>query len=109
MQFLKMLFATSNDRVLGILRLTLGVISLAHGAQEAIGVFGGLGLFGTIGFFSHALHIPAPLAFISIMAEFLGGIALIFGIASRFAALAIAINMLVALTFHASNGLFMNW
>ena len=110
MNALKKLIATPNDPILTALRLTLGVIFLAHGAQKTIGLFGGNGFSGTMGFFTNVMHIPAPLAFAAIMAEFAGGIALILGLASRLAAFAIAFNMIVAIVMvHAQNGLFMNW
>src|SRR5439155_15892193 len=64
----------------------------------------------TMGFFTNVMHIPAPLAFAAIMAEFAGGITLILGFASRLAALAISVNMIVAIGIvHAPNGFFMNW
>jgi len=106
---LKKLIETPNDFLLTILRLVLGVIFLAHGAQLIFGMFGGHVLSASMDIFVNVLHIPAPLAFIAIMAEFIGGIALILGVAARFAALGIAVDMCVAMTMHAQNGLFMNW
>jgi putative oxidoreductase len=56
------------------------------------------------------MHIPAPLAFLAIMAEFLGGIGLILGLLTRVAAFGIAVNMLVAIvTVHYQFGFFANW
>ena len=49
-----------------------------------------------------AMHIPAPLAFAAVMAEFAGGIGLISGVASRLAAASIAM-------VSGKYGLFMNW
>jgi putative oxidoreductase len=107
---LKKLAETSNDAMLTALRLVLGIIFLAHGAQLTFGMFGGHGLWGSISFFTAILHIPAPLAFVAIMAEFAGGLALMLGLASRLAALAIAVNMVVAVAMvHGQYGLFMNW
>jgi putative oxidoreductase len=104
------LVATSNDRTLTLLRLALGAIFFAHGAQKALGWFGGYGFTGTMGFFTQMMHIPAPLAFLAICAEFLGGIGLILGALGRLAAFGIACNMVVAvLMVHAQFGLFMNW
>lgn len=102
--------ATSNDWTLTILRLTMGVVFFAHGAQKALGWFGGYGFSGTMGFFTQQMHIPAVFAFLAICAEFLGGIGLILGLLGRVAAFGIACNMLVAVSMiHAKNGLFMNW
>ena len=110
MNSLKKLFATANDPILTVLRLTLGVIFFAHGAQKTLGLFGGYGFSGTMNFFTTTMHIPAPLAFAAIMAEFAGGIALIVGLASRLAALSVAVNMVVAIAMVSGQyGLFMNW
>jgi putative oxidoreductase len=105
----KLLF-TSNDLSLTILRLVLGVVFFAHGAQKMLGWFGGYGFHGTMGFFTAKMGIPAPLAFLAICAEFFGGLGLIVGLLSRIAALGIIVNMLVAIAkVHAANGFFMNW
>ena len=104
------LIATSNDFTYTIARLVLGVVFFAHGAQKMLGWFGGYGFTGTMGFFTQMLHIPAPLAFLAICAEFFGGLGLIVGLLSRVAAFGIAINMLVAiLTVHIHYGFFANW
>jgi putative oxidoreductase len=88
----------------------MGGIFFAHGAQKALGWFGGYGFSGTMGFFTQQMHIPVVFAFLAICAEFLGGIGLILGALGRVAAFGIACNMLVAvLMVHARNGLFMNW
>ena len=56
------------------------------------------------------MHIPAPLAFLAIAAEFFGGIGLILGLLARVAALGIAVNMTVAVALvHSAFGFFMNW
>ena len=104
------LLATSNDWTLTVLRLVMGLIFFAHGAQKALGWFGGYGFSGTMGFFTQMMHIPAPFAFLAICAEFLGGLGLIFGALSRIAAFGIAVNMVVAvLLVHSQFGFFMNW
>jgi putative oxidoreductase len=106
---IKKVIETPNDLLLTALRLVLGIIFLAHGVQLTFGMFGGHTLSGSITFFTNVLHIPGPLAFIAIMAEFAGGIALILGIATRLAPLSIAVNMFVAMAMHAQYGLFINW
>ena len=106
----KKLFATPSDTTLAILRITLGLIFFAHGAQKVFGWFGGAGFAGTMGFFTTGMGIPAPFAFLAIMAEFLGGLGLVVGLLGRVAAVGVASVMVVAiLTVHAPNGLFMNW
>lgn len=107
---LKKLFQTQNDVALTVLRLVLGVVFFAHGAQKMLGWFGGYGFKGTMGFFTQTMHIPAPLAFLAIAAEFFGGLGLIVGLLARVAAFGLTVNMLVAIfTVHLANGLFMNW
>jgi len=104
------LLATPNDWTLTLLRLALGIVFFAHGAQKVLGWFGGYGFSATMGFFTNMMHIPAPFAFLAICAEFLGGIGLIVGALGRIAAFGIACNMMVAiLMVHSHFGLFMNW
>src|SRR5438552_17529991 len=91
------LFATDDNTSTAILRLVLGVVFFAHGAQKMLGWFGGYGFSGTMGFFTGMMHIPAPLAFLAIAAEFFGGIGLVFGFLTRIAAFGIGVNMLVAI------------
>jgi putative oxidoreductase len=107
---LQFLVNADADWALTVARLALGIVLFAHGAQKAVGWFGGPGLKNTLSFFSSHLHIPAPLALLAVAAELLGGLGLIFGFLSRVAALGIAATMLVAaLMVHARFGLFMNW
>src|SRR5215470_12688355 len=104
------LVATDDSIVPTILRVLLGGVFFAHGAQKLLGWFGGYGYSATMQFFTQSMHIPAPLAFLVIFTEFFGALALILGIGTRLAALGIAVVMIVAaLTAHASNGFFMNW
>ena len=101
---------TEGDWVITITRIVLGVVFFAHGAQMALGWFGGAGLQETIRTFREHLRIPAPLALLSVAAEFLGGLGLIVGLLSRIAALGIAVVMAVALVaVHRKFGFFMNW
>jgi putative oxidoreductase len=104
------LISTSDDYTLTMVRLVLGVVFFAHGAQKMLGWFGGYGFTGTMGFFTQMMHIPAPLAFLAICAEFFGGLGLLIGLLSRVAAFGIAMNMLVAIfAVHIHNGFFANW
>jgi putative oxidoreductase len=110
MKALNFLFKIDNNVSTLLLRLLLGVVFFPHGAQMALGWFGGYGFSGTMGFFTGTLHIPAPFAFLAIAAQFAGAIALILGLFTRVAALGIAVNMLVAVAMvHAQYGWFMNW
>src|SRR5580698_827307 len=107
---LRRLTATENSVALAILRVVLGVVFFAHGAQKMLGWFGGYGFSGTMGFFTNNMHIPAPFALLAIAAEFFGGLGLIVGLLTRIAAFGIAVNMVVAvMTVHIQVGFFMNW
>ena len=104
------LIATDNDAAITVLRLVLGIVFFAHGAQKMLGWFGGYGFSGTMGFFTGMMHIPAVFAFLAISAEFFGGLGLIFGLLTRIAAFGIFCNMLVAVAMvHHQFGFFMNW
>jgi len=46
------LMNTSDDFVVTLLRLALGVVFFAHGAQKVLGWFGGFGFRATLGFFT---------------------------------------------------------
>lgn len=101
---------TTNQSAPLIARVTLGAIMFPHGAQKALGWFGGHGFSGTMNFFTGTLHIPALFAFLAIAAEFAGALGLIVGAFSRVAAFGIASVMAVAIvTAHSANGFFMNW
>ncbi len=104
------LLATSDDWTLAALRLVLGVVMFAHGAQKMLGWFGGFGFSGTMNFFTTQMRIPALFAFLAIAAEFFGGLGLIVGFLTRIAAFGIAVNMIVAVMMvHSHVGFFMNW
>ncbi len=107
---LRKIVNTDNDFTLTVLRLVLGVIFLCHGGQKVLGWFGGSTLGTTMNAFTQQMHIPAPLAFLAIMAEFAGGLGLIVGLLGRIAAFGIIANMVVAIFMvHSKFGLFMNW
>ena len=106
---LKRLMGTSDDVTFTILRVFLGVVFFAHGAQKMLGWFGGYGFHGTMGFFEH-MGMPAPVAFLVICTEFFGGLGLIVGLLTRIAALGIGVEMIGAIFMvHLQNGFFMNW
>ena len=91
------------------LRVPVGIIFAAHGAQKLFGWFGGFGLQGTAGWLESIGLAPGTLmALLAGGAEFFGGLALIVGVLTRPAALALAFTMLVAIfKVHFVNGLFM--
>ena len=103
------LLHTDNDYTFALLRLILGIVFFAHGAQKALGWFGGPGFTGIMSSFQQ-MGIPGPLAVLAIAAEFLGGLGLLVGFLARLAALGIITNMVVAIVLvHSKVGFFMNW
>jgi putative oxidoreductase len=94
-----------------ILRLSLGAVFIGHGAQKLFGVWGGGGLSGTAGFFQSLGLAPAlPIALLVGIAEFGGGVLLVLGAFTRWAALALAVEMGIAVwKVHFSAGFFLNW
>ena len=104
------ILSTGHDRTLLAQRVALGLVMFPHGAQKLLGWFGGYGYAGTMGFFTETMHLPAPLAFLAILAESLGAIGLVVGAGTRVAALGIVSVMLGAIfTTHIHVGFFMNW
>ena len=93
-----------------ILRLVLALVIFPHGAQKVLGWFGGFGYAGTMQFFTKSVGLPTPVALTVLAAEFVGPIALVVGLGTRLAALAIAGVMIGAvLKVHRGAGFFMNW
>ena len=83
------------------LRLVLGIAMIYHGYSKVIpsGGFHG-NAFSSLDHHSHyvaSLGLPYWLGYISALTEFIGGILILFGLLTRFAAFLIASNMLVAL------------
>ena len=92
------------------LRIPVGIILVAHGAQKLFAWFGGYGLEGTGQFMaSQGLEPGYLMALLAGSAEFFGGIALILGLLVRPAAAVSAFTMLVAgIVVHSSSGLFLS-
>jgi putative oxidoreductase len=92
------------------IRIPVGIIFAAHGAQKLFGWFGGYGLAGTAGWMdSIGLHPGTLLALLAGGAEFFGGLALLLGLLVRPASVALAFTMLVAIfSVHISKGLFLS-
>lgn len=106
----KKLVSTDNDISSLVLRVMLGIVFFPHGAQKLFGWFGGNGFSGTMAFFTDQMGIPSVLAFLAIMAESVGALAVIAGFLTRIGALGIGTNMVVAIFMvHLPNGFFMNW
>jgi len=91
-----------------LIRITAGLMLMPHGAQKLFGWFGGYGLQGTGQFFGETLGMQPGVLFALLagLVEFFGGLALVLGLLTRPAALAITFMLGVALTVHAANGFF---
>ena len=88
-----------------VLRVVIGVVFLAHGGQKLF-IWG----FGGVAAFMGKIGIPAPMlaAIVVTVVEFFGGLALVLGSFTRWAAALLAINMLVAImTVHLKAGFFL--
>ena len=82
---IRKLLATDDSAATAILRLVLGVVFFAHGAQRVFGWFGDGGFEGT-----------PLLGFVAIIAGFCGGLGLIIGLLGHVSAFGILVNMIVA-------------
>lgn len=107
---MKAFFRTDEGWTGFILRTTLGLVMLPHGAQKLLGWYGGLGFSGTLGLFTEKMGIPLSIAFLVIVTESFGSLALLAGFLTRFAAASLAVIMLGAIVMvHLPQGFFMNW
>ncbi|MGH7267259.1 MAG: DoxX family protein [Candidatus Rokuibacteriota bacterium] len=92
-----------------VIRVVLGVIFFAHGAQKVFGWFGGNGLRNTVKYFT-STGLPPLIAYLVCFFELLGGIGLILGLLTRLAALAVIVVMIGAIAkVHWQHGFFLNW
>lgn len=90
---------TLQPHAIALLRIALGVMTLAHGLMKVF-------LFtvpGTVGYFE-SLGLPGVLAYLTILAEVGGGMALILGLFTRWVSLALVPVLLGAAWVHLGNG-----
>ncbi|HEY4724233.1 MAG TPA: DoxX family protein [Anaerolineae bacterium] len=84
-----------------VVRVVVGVIFTAHGAQKLFGAFGGPGLTAIV-------QMMGPIGYLVTIGEFFGGLGLIFGFLSRFSAASLIVIMGGAIaTVHGRNGFFL--
>lgn len=103
------LLATDAAPAPAVARAALALILFPHGAQHALGWFGGYGFSGTLGWMTGTLGFPAPLAAAGILTELFAPVALLAGIGGRVAAGLLFVHMAFAAATHLENGFFMNW
>lgn len=97
-------YPLSVDFSLLVVRVAVGVIFAAHGAQKLFGAFDGPGLAKTV-----EMMGGGPLPYLVTVAEFFGGLGLIFGFLSRFSAASLIVIMIGAIVmFHGQNGFFLS-
>ena len=98
MDFVSLIVPPSPDGLaaggLLILRLFTGVVFIRHGWPKLT----------NLGIWANAMKTPAWLCFLSAFSMWAGGIALIFGVLTPFAAAVIAVSMLYAMVLEISNG-----
>ncbi|MGO4289755.1 DoxX family protein [Chitinophaga sp. RAB17] len=104
----KRLLQTDDSLTAFIVRITLALVILPHGAQKLLGLFGGYGFKATINYFT-SQGTPAILAFLVILTESIGALLILFGFTTRLWAAMLTVIMLVAISIHQANGFFMNW
>jgi putative oxidoreductase len=94
-----------------VLRLAVGVVFLAHGAQKLFGLWGGGGPSATAAFFQQLGLSPAYLLAIFVgLIEFCGGLLLIAGAFTLVVSILLTLEMVVAVwKVHAGSGFFLNW
>lgn len=92
-----------------VLRLAVGAVFVAHGAQKLFGLWGGPGLDGTTAFFGHVGLQPAyALAIAAGVVEFVGGLLLVVGGFTIAASVALIVDRLVDVWMvHLPHGFFL--
>jgi len=89
------------DIALLIVRVIVGIIFVAHGAQKLLGAFGGPGLAAMV-------EMMGPLGYAVTIGEFFGGLGLIVGFLCRFSAASLIVIMLGAIGLvHGQHGFFL--
>ena len=92
---------TAVDVAFLIMRVVVGGIFAAHGAQKLFGAFGGPGLAATV-------KIMGPIGYLVTIGEFFGGLGIVFGFLTRFSAASLIVIMIGAIAqVHFKHGFFL--
>ena len=90
-----------------ILRIALGAILIPHGMQKLFGAFGGMGFAGNAALFDRIGFAPGIFWGTLVgCTELIGGILLVLGLFTRFAAAAVVIFMIMGVKFTSAKGFF---
>jgi putative oxidoreductase len=91
-----------------IIRVVVGLLFVGHGAQKLFGWFGGYGPKGTGGWFeSIGMKPGVAMAVLAGLMELVGGLLFALGLLTPFAAILLALTMIVAIVkVHGPNGLW---
>lgn len=105
-----LLFASQDQWIGFILRLTLGIIMLPHGAQKMLGMFGGFGFNATVSYFTETMKLPWLISVLVVCIEFFGAVFLVAGFGTKVWSLGFIAVMIGAIaTTNYVHGFFMNW
>jgi len=89
------------------LRIALGGVLIPHGMQKLFGAFGGMGFTANAALFDKLGYTPGVFWGTLVgCTELFGGILLVIGLFTRFAAAAVLIFMLTAIHFTSAKGFF---
>jgi len=92
---------TAVDVSLLLMRVIVGIIFVAHGAQKLFGAFGGPGL-------AEIVKMMGPIGYLVTIGEFFGGLGLIAGFLCRFSAASLMVIMIGAIAMvHGQHGFFL--
>jgi putative oxidoreductase len=101
------IYSAVNQYAEPILRIALGAILIPHGMQKLFGAFGGMGFAGNAALFDRIGFTPGIFWGTLVgCTELIGGILLVLGLFTRFAAAAVVIFMIVGVKFTSAKGFF---
>ncbi|WP_108867535.1 DoxX family protein [Aquimarina aquimarini] len=110
MNIYRFLYSSDTSWAGFVARVFAGIVLFPHGAQKLLGMFDGAGASETIKFFVEVMNLPWLLAWLVIIIEFFGALALILGFFARIWAILITVLFLgIIITVQGEHGFFMNW